>query len=147
MLPMAGGRLKGLERAREAEKGQLMPGSLELAYLGDAVFEFYVRESLVRKGGRMKTLHRAAVDKVCAHAQAGHLEKIAPLLTEEEEAVVRRARNAKQTPPRNADRAEYHLATGFEALIGYLYYNGRGQRLNQLMTIVLNAQEEAQCPR
>lgn len=136
-----------MEIALEAGKGQAMPGSLELAYLGDAVFEIYVRESLVRRGGRMKTLHRAAVDKVCAHAQAGHLQRISGLLTEEEAAVVRRARNAKQTPSRHADRAEYHSATGFEALIGYLYYNGRGQRLNELMAVVLSAQEEPQCPR
>ena len=110
-----------------------IPGSLELAYLGDVVFELYVRSALVAQGGRMKQLHKQAIGKVCAHAQAQSLKLIESDLSEEERAVVRRARNAKQNPPRNADPAEYHTATGLEALVGFLYYYGRSDRLDEVM--------------
>ncbi len=120
-----------------------VPGSLELAYLGDVVFELYVRSVLVAQGGRMKQLHKQAIGKVCAHAQAQALKLIEEDLNEEELAVVRRARNAKQTPPRNAKPAEYHTATGLEALIGFLYYYGRTSRLDEIMNrlMVVDGQE------
>ena len=84
------------------DHGQL-PGSLELAYLGDALYDLRVREALTRKGGRVKNMHREAVKHVCAHAQAEALSRVEGMLDEEEQNVVRRARNAHQTPSKNAD--------------------------------------------
>lgn len=114
------------------KQGQL-PGSLELAYLGDTLWDLFVREELVRTGGRMKELHRAAVARVRASAQSRALARIEEGLTEEEAAVVRRARNAHQTPPKNADPADYCRATALEALFGYLYLTGQLERMKTLM--------------
>ena len=113
--------------------GQL-PGSLELAYLGDTVYDLYVRRRLVINGGRMKDLHRAAVSQVRASAQSQALTRIEEMLTEEEQGVVRRARNAKQNPPKNADPGDYHRATAFEALLGFLYLMDRQARLQEILT-------------
>ena len=114
------------------KQGQL-PGSLELAYLGDTLWDLFVREELVKTGGRMKELHRAAVARVRASAQSRALARIEDGLTEEEAAVVRRARNAHQTPPKNADPADYCRATALEALFGYLYLTGQLERMKTLM--------------
>lgn len=114
------------------KQGQL-PGSLELAYLGDTLWDLFVRERLVRTGGRMKDLHRQAVSQVRASAQSDALARIEDSLTEEEAAVVRRARNTRQTPPRHADPAQYCRATGLEALFGYLYLTGQQERMHALM--------------
>lgn len=114
------------------KQGQL-PGSLELAYLGDTLWDLFVREELVKTGGRMKELHRAAVARVRASAQSRALARIEDCLTEDEVAVVRRARNAHQTPPKNADPADYCRATALEALFGYLYLTGRLERMKTLM--------------
>ena len=114
------------------KQGQL-PGSLELAYLGDTLWDLFVREELVRTGGRMKELHRAAVARVRASAQSRALARIEDCLTEDEAAVVRRARNAHRTPPKNADPADYCRATALEALFGYLYLTGQLERMKTLM--------------
>ena len=114
-----------------------LPGSLELAWLGDALYDLYVRERLVARTGRVRDLHRKAVALVCAHAQSEALARVQPLLTEEEADVARRARNAHQSPPRNADPGEYHHATALEALIGWLYVTGRGERMNRLLAAAL----------
>ena len=84
------------------EHGSL-PGSLELAYLGDSLYDLYVREHLIAKGGRVRAMHREAISLVCAHAQSEALQRVEPLLTEAEADVARRARNTRQTPPKNAD--------------------------------------------
>ena len=110
-----------------------LPGSLELAYLGDTVYDLYVRSHLVEKGGRVGKMHRQAIRLVCAHAQAEALSRIQDDLTEEEANVVRRARNVHQSPPKNADPADYQKATGLEALIGFLYATGREERLGALL--------------
>ena len=115
----------------------MLPGSLELAYLGDAVYDLYVRRALVRRGGRVRQMHGEAVAHVRAHAQSEALSRVEGMLSEEEQAVVRRARNARQTPPRNADRGEYHRATALEALIGYLYITGRGDRMDEILSAAL----------
>ena len=122
--------------------GQL-PGSLELAYLGDTVYDLYVRRRLVINGGRMKDLHRAAVSQVRASAQSEALSRIEDMLTEEEQGVVRRARNAKQNPPKNADPGDYHRATAFEALLGFLYLLGRYERLEEILTTANPDKEDA----
>ena len=114
-----------------------LPGSLELAYLGDSLYDLYVREHLIARGGRVRALHRDAVHLVCAHAQSEALSRVEGLLTEAEADVVRRARNARQTPPRNADAGEYHRATALEALVGYLYVTGNRDRMNAILSAAL----------
>lgn len=114
-----------------------LPGSLELAFLGDTIYDLYVRRHLVHRGGRVQQMHREAAALVCAHAQSEALGRIEATLAPEEEAVARRARNAHQNPPRNADPAEYHRATALEALIGYLYLTGQRERINELMRCAL----------
>ena len=120
----------------EFEHGAL-PGSLELAYLGDALYDLYVRERLIAHGGRVRALHREAVGLVCAHAQSEALGRVENMLSEREADVVRRARNARQTPPKNADAAEYHRATALEALVGYLYVTGQRDRMNEVLGVAL----------
>ena len=105
-MKMAGNVAVGIPRsglrARHAmifnfEHGSL-PGSLELAYLGDSLYDLYVREHLIAKGGRVRAMHREAISLVCAHAQSEALERVADALTDAERDVVRRARNAHQSP-------------------------------------------------
>ena len=118
-----------------------LPGSLELAYLGDALYDLYVREHLIARGGRVRSLHREAISMVCAHAQSQALARVQDRLTEAEADVVRRARNAKQSPPRNADPGEYHHATALEALIGYLYVTGQREHMNEILALALPMDE------
>lgn len=116
-----------------------LPGSLGLAYIGDTVYDLYVRKMLLEEGGgRMKQLHGAAVRQVCAHAQAQAYGRVEALLQPDEADVARRARNAHQHPPRNADAGEYHRATALEAVVGYLYLTGRLERLDEIMKIALS---------
>jgi len=106
-----------------------------LAYIGDAVFEIYIRQRLIAGSSRKPhELHRVATSYVCAAAQARLLQKWMPILTEEEADIVRRGRNTKSgQPPKNADPADYRHATALECLVGYLYYQGAKDRLEQLM--------------
>lgn len=102
-----------------------------LAYLGDCVYELYVREYLVRNN-----VSRASVESlkyVTAHIQSGVVEKILPLLTEEEEDAYRRGRNIGHTStPKSSTAGEYRRATGLEALFGWLYLSGKNDRLRFL---------------
>ena len=120
----------------EFEHGTL-PGSLELAYLGESLNDLYVRERLIAHGGRVRALHREAVHLVCAHAQSEALARVEGMLTQPEADVVRRARNTRQSPPRNADPGEYHRATALEALVGYLYVTGSRDRMNEILAAAL----------
>ena len=117
-----------------------LPGSLELAYLGDCLYDLYVRERLIARGGRVRAMHREGIALVCAHAQSAALARVMDALTDEERDVVRRARNAHQTPPKNADPGEYHHATALEALVGWLYVTGRRDRMNEVLALALPAQ-------
>ena len=112
-----------------------MYSPLVLAYIGDAVYEAYVRCSIVSTGNMpVHKLHKAATGFVKAKAQSDLMEKILPLLTEKETAVFKRGRNAKSaTSPKNADIVDYRRATGFEALVGYLYIAGKKDRLIELL--------------
>lgn len=114
-------------------------GALELAYVGDCIYECFVRSRLVLNGGgRMKALHRAAVSYVRAAYQAQALAQIYPMLNEEEAGVCRRARNAQSgTMPKHASPADYHAATAFEALLGYLYLSGQHERLEEVVGAAL----------
>lgn len=119
-----------------------MPGSLELAYLGDTIYDLYVRKALVMKGGKVHKMHKVAITKVCAHGQSEAMKRIEEDLTDAEKDIVRRARNAHQNPPRHADPAEYHRATGLEALIGYLYLTDQNERMDALLLKALDDSTE-----
>ena len=119
----------------------VLPGSLELAYLGDTLYDLYVRAQLVREGGRVRNMHKSAVKRVCAHAQSEALKRIEAELTDAEADVVRRARNTHQSPPKHADPAEYHRATSLEALIGYLYVTGQTERMDRLLCMALEIEQ------
>ena len=109
--------------------------ALSLAYIGDCVYEMYVRSYLLGKGNRrVNDLHRMATQYVRAKAQAEFYHKIEDILTENEKAVFHRGRNTKSHPPKNADVIEYKIATGVEALIGYLYIEGKSDRISELMS-------------
>lgn len=113
--------------------------SIGLAHLGDAVYELLVRTYLCAHGKATgKGLHRATVELVRAPAQAEAAEKILPLLTEEEQAVFRRGRNANvQSIPKNASRAQYQQATALEALMGWLYLRGEKSRVEELFAVMM----------
>ena len=113
--------------------------ALGLAHLGDGVYEVMVRSWLVLHGkASAKDLHKATVRYVAAPAQAERFEKIQPLLTEEEGDVFRRGRNTDpHSVPRAASRAQYQTATGLEALFGWLYLQGRTERLNELFAAMM----------
>lgn len=108
--------------------------SVGLAHLGDAVYELLVRGWLCAGGKATgRGLHKATVALVCAPKQAELAEKLLPLLTEEEQAVFRRGRNANvHSIPHNASRAQYQQATALEALLGWLHLMGRRERINEL---------------
>ena len=113
--------------------------SLSLAHLGDSVYEVMVRSWLCLQGkARVKDLHRATVRYVAAPAQAARFARIEPMLTPEEADVFRRGRNtAPHSVPKAASRGEYQTATGVVALFGWLYLQGRTDRLNQLFDAMI----------
>ena len=122
--------------------------SLGLAHLGDSVFEVMVRSWLILHGkAKARDLHRATVQYVAAPAQARLLQQILPLLSQEEEDVFRRGRNtAPHSIPKAASRGDYQAATGLEALFGWLYLQGRTDRLNELFSAMM-AQENPSVSR
>ena len=113
--------------------------SIGLAHLGDAVYELLVRTYLCAHGKATgKGLHRATVELVRAPAQAEAAEKILPMLTEEEQAVFRRGRNANvHSIPQHASRAQYQQATALEALFGWLYLRGEKARIEELFAVMM----------
>ncbi|CAM3937235.1 Mini-ribonuclease 3 [Mesobacillus zeae] len=133
-----------LQNSAKVDEKQL--NSLALAYMGDAVFEQYVRHYLLQSGKvRPNKLHREATKYVSAKAQARVLHKMMnqEMLSEEEKAVVRRGRNAKSgTVPKNTDVQTYRYSTAFEALIGFLYLGNSTSRLEELMSKALELAEQ-----
>ncbi|MDD2401472.1 MAG: ribonuclease III domain-containing protein [Clostridia bacterium] len=121
--------------------GEVSP--LVLAYLGDAVYELYVRRYLINKDiAKVNKLHKKATSLVSAVAQARFLHGIEATLTEEEKNIVRRGRNAKSAHiPKNTEVFEYRLSTGFEALIGYLFLAGKEERLGEIMSSIFKQNE------
>ena len=107
-------------------------GVLQLAWLGDAVWELHQRLRHCRQPGRSDDLHRAVVAEVRADAQAIALQRLEPWLEEEEKALVRRGRNRAGRGPRSADAATYGQATGFETMVGWLFLHNP-DRLAQLL--------------
>lgn len=108
---------------------------LTLAYIGDAIYELVIRTILVEKGNaQVNKLHKRASRLVKASAQSAMIEKLKPYLTEEERGVFKRGRNAKAaTMAKNATMSDYRRATGFEALMGYLYLTEQWERMLELM--------------
>ncbi|MDE5670508.1 MAG: ribonuclease III [Eubacterium sp.] len=121
---------------KEIQPKQLSP--LNLAFVGDCVYEMLVRETLVCDANRpVNDLHRESVKFVSAKAQTEAFNKIKDCLTEEEMAQFKRGRNAKVGhSPKSATDAEYHTATGVEALFGFLYLNGNLERIKELFRII-----------
>lgn len=116
--------------------------SLALAHIGDAVYELMTRLLLAEHGAQTaKNLHARTVQRVCAQAQARAAQVLLPLLTEEEAAVFRRARNAKPgSVPKSCTPGEYAQATALEALFGYLYLSGDYDRVNTLFAAIAAAE-------
>ena len=116
--------------------------SIGLAHMGDAVYELLVRTWLCAHGKATgKGLHRATVALVCAPKQAELAQRILPLLTEEEQAVFRRGRNANvHSIPAHASRAQYQQATALEALLGWLHLSGRHDRVEQLFAVMMEGE-------
>ena len=121
----------------EREVNQL--NMLALAHVGDAVYELLVRSMLCReKNAAVVKLHRLTVEKVRAEAQAEAVKKILPLLSEDELAVYKRGRNTKvNSAPHHAEIAQYHAATGLEALFGWLYLQGKTERVEALFSAIM----------
>ena len=117
---------------------------LALAFLGDAVYEIYVREYVMAKGYRtVNSMHKEAIKFVRAKSQCAAVKRILPELEEEEASVVRRGRNANpHTVPKNADVEDYRYATALESLFGYLELTGRKTRLEELVDKVIAVIEE-----
>ncbi len=127
-----------IEKIQKSFEGEFLPinqySALSLAYLGDCIYEIYVRSFLLSKTDqKVNELHKKATKFVCAGAQAEFYYRIEGMLTEEEIAVFHRGRNTKSHPPKNAQVSDYRIATGVETLIGYLYLQNKGERISELM--------------
>ena len=114
---------------------------LTLAFLGDSVYEMFVRTKILSGGNRpANELHKIAVGYVKAKAQSDAAHKILDMLTEEELSVYKRGRNTNiHTVPKNADMADYRHATALETLIGYLYLKGDEERLLQVLNVAFDS--------
>jgi len=121
---------------RTPEEVNLM-SPLTWAYIGDCVYELYIRTKLVNETNlKPHNLHVEAIKYVKAKAQAELLEKIMDKLTEEEQDIVRRTRNTQNHHlPKNSNVTEYMYATAFEGLIGYLYLTKQDERLKEILQI------------
>lgn len=114
---------------------------LTLAFIGDSVWEIYVRSRIIAEKPDMPVnkLHREAVRFVKAHGQCIALEALEELMTEDEKSAYKRGRNAhSHTSAKNATISDYRHATGFEALLGYVYISGCSERLAYLMDTAYN---------
>ena len=108
---------------------------LILAHIGDAIYEVVIRTITLSKGSRqIEKVHKEAISYVNAGTQANAADILLPMLTEEEADIYKRGRNAKSaTKAKNASIGDYRKATGFEALMGYLYLNGETARMLELI--------------
>ncbi len=121
------------ENLTPLEAAQINP--VTLAFVGDSVYSLYVRERLTLEvGGKSAGLQRSAANIVSAQGQSEFAEKLLPLLTEKEQDVFRRAKNAKKgTKSKSASHLQYNLSTGVEAVLGYLYLTGQDGRIRELL--------------
>jgi ribonuclease-3 family protein len=118
---------------------------LTLAFLGDAVYELLVRETLVRGANRpVNKLHRLSVERVRAAFQAEASDRLAEVFTEAEADIFRRGRNAGGVHvPKSSSQAQYRRATGLEAVFGYLYLNNDRERIRELFDMIMTVNETA----
>lgn len=120
-----------------------MMSPLQLAYIGDAVFELLVRTAILSRDVSVNKLHKEATKYVKANAQAESVIKLDEILTDEERSFIRRGRNARiNSSPKNVDLRDYKYATGFECLMGYLYLSGNDERLIQLFKHIYQSDAE-----
>lgn len=123
---------RGMNKELTAED-ILMLAPLQLAYIGDAVYELMVRTKILSRGRSVNKMHKTSTGYVKAESQARIVKELDDFFTDKEKQVIRRGRNAKSnTSPKNADIMDYRLATGFEALIGHLYLNEEYDRLGEV---------------
>jgi ribonuclease III family protein len=118
---------------------------LTLAYIGDAVYEIFIRTVMIASepNKNVHQLHLMSTDYVKAHSQSDAAHKISSVLSEEELTIVKRGRNSKSGyVPKNADVVEYRTATGFEALIGYLYLSGNTKRLKEVLNYSISRAQD-----
>ena len=118
---------------------------LGLAHVGDGVYELLVRSMLCQSGHTaLLDLHKGTVNMVKAAAQAAAAEKLLEVLDGDELAIYKRGRNAHvHSVPKNADIGQYHAATGLEALFGWLYLQGKLERINRLFAVVMENSDHA----
>lgn len=114
--------------------------TLNLAFIGDGVFDLLVREHLLSSSSaHVGELNREKVAMVNCKSQAQDVKKLLPILTDEEQDVYRRGRNAKvNSASKHSTLSDYHAATGLEALFGYLYLKGENERIKELFTLIIN---------
>lgn len=113
-----------------------LPSPIQLAYIGDAVWELHVRRTTLAGGeASLDDVHRRTVAKVQATEQAQIWHRIEGRLTDEERAIGRRARNARANVPRGVSVADYRYSTCFEAMLGYLYWTEQQERLKEVMRL------------
>lgn len=121
----------------------MMLSPLQLAYIGDSVYELLVRSFLITKDISVKDLHRATTKYVKAKAQAEFAHGLEDILTEDEKTLIKKGRNAKShTSPKNADIIDYKYATGFECLFGYLYLMKQDKRIEELFQELIKLDNE-----
>ena len=132
-----------LEITEKKIEGNALNG-LSLAFIGDAVYEIMVREHLLRNGSlQIGKLHKMAVEMVRASFQASVFDFLEPILTEEENSILHRGRNASATHiPKNANAIEYRKATGVESLFGWLYLEQKNERIRELFDMILEYSEK-----
>ncbi len=128
----------------DAARNVRLLAPLTLAFVGDTVYDLYVRTRLCGSiDAPPHTMHALSSGYVCAAGQARAAFRLLPTLTADELAVYKRGRNAHcGTVPKNARVADYHAATGLEALVGYLYLSNQDERLNEIMRIALEGEKE-----
>ena len=134
--------IKNVLGLKEISPAQLSP--LVLAYIGDSIFDLIIKTYLLDTKGNMQVnkLNRFASNIVKAQSQSEMIGIIEPLLSPAEEAVYKRGRNAKSyTSAKNASISDYRRATGFEALMGYLYLEGEYERMVQLIKVGLDKEK------
>ena len=120
------------------KKEALQMNAIQLAYLGDCVWEMIVRYELVKKRLSVHHMHKECVKLVNARAQADIMRMLDTICSEEEREIVRRGRNSHpgHTVPHNQNPEDYALSTGFEALFGFLYLTGNDERIKQIIQII-----------
>lgn len=133
---------------RELSKEDIiMLSPLQLAYIGDAVYELLVRTYLLKENTPVRNLHKTTINYVKAKAQAEVIYALDDKLSEEEKGLVKKGRNAKTgSIPKNANMIDYKYATGLETLFGYLYLNKDDSRIEELFgeVIKINSTEESE---